>query len=207
MLITVSGPAGTGKSQIAKELVKEFDYHPIILCTTRPKRPGEIHGKDYYFFDTIKDFNTFKEYGQLMNIESYPGNRFYALKKSDIEKAIESDERYVLVCTPRCIREIEREFNTDSIYKIYITSSLNVRATRYIERLGESFSLDDLNELVDRSNMDFGKFDGFELEADIILDNSKNLTKEEMKEYISDLDTHISSNLKKDCEYDYTVRF
>jgi guanylate kinase len=49
-LFIVSAPAGTGKTTLVEMLEKEFDcVKRSISCTTRPKRPHEEDGKDYFF--------------------------------------------------------------------------------------------------------------------------------------------------------------
>jgi guanylate kinase len=50
-VVIVSGPAGAGKTTVMR---KVFEKCPLPLkhsvsATTRPPRPGEVHGKDYYF--------------------------------------------------------------------------------------------------------------------------------------------------------------
>ena len=48
----LSAPSGTGKSTIAKQLVREVaDLNFSVSFTTRKPRPGEVHGKDYFFVD------------------------------------------------------------------------------------------------------------------------------------------------------------
>ncbi len=50
MAIIVSGPSGAGKTSICQQVRREMaDIRFSISCTTRGPRPGECHGKDYYF--------------------------------------------------------------------------------------------------------------------------------------------------------------
>ena len=48
MLIGLCGKSGSGKSTIAKE-IELLGYNRVITDTTRPPRPGERHGIDYWF--------------------------------------------------------------------------------------------------------------------------------------------------------------
>ena len=52
-LIVISGPSGAGKSTVVRELLKrEICPLPLALsvsATTRPPRPGEIDGVNYFF--------------------------------------------------------------------------------------------------------------------------------------------------------------
>ncbi|MBI2439999.1 MAG: guanylate kinase [Lentisphaerae bacterium] len=52
VLLIISAPSGTGKTTLAKRLLAEFKrMRRCITCTTRPRRPGEINGRDYIFLD------------------------------------------------------------------------------------------------------------------------------------------------------------
>ena len=50
-ILALAGKAGAGKDSLYKELLerKPDMFNPLISCTTRPKREGEVDGKDYYF--------------------------------------------------------------------------------------------------------------------------------------------------------------
>jgi len=53
--IILSSPSGGGKTTIAHQLLssrKDVGYS--VSCTTRPPRPGEKEGKDYYFLTEEK---------------------------------------------------------------------------------------------------------------------------------------------------------
>lgn len=51
-LFIIAAASGTGKTSLVRELCKRVDkLHISISCTTRPQRPGEIDGSDYYFID------------------------------------------------------------------------------------------------------------------------------------------------------------
>jgi guanylate kinase len=66
--IFISGPSGVGKSSIIKELLKRTpDLILSVSYTTRPPRPGEQDGVDYYFvsrstFDEMVSRGSFMEW-------------------------------------------------------------------------------------------------------------------------------------------------
>ena len=68
-LIVVSGPSGVGKKTVIKEYLK--DHPNAVRCTsitTRPQRPDEVEGVDYYFvsheeFDRLVRSNQMLEWG------------------------------------------------------------------------------------------------------------------------------------------------
>ena len=50
LMLVLSSPSGAGKTSIARALLSsEPDLRISISVTTRQPRPGEEHGKDYYF--------------------------------------------------------------------------------------------------------------------------------------------------------------
>ena len=50
LLVVLSGPSGVGKDAILDELERRGRrFHRVVTCTTRPPRPGERHGIDYFF--------------------------------------------------------------------------------------------------------------------------------------------------------------
>src|SRR6266545_2461147 len=52
LYVVLAGPSGSGKSTIARRLVSDFsDLTLSISYTTRAPRPGEQHGREYYFTD------------------------------------------------------------------------------------------------------------------------------------------------------------
>ncbi len=49
-MIIISSPSGAGKTTITKKLLELYDNIKLsVSVTTRPKRAGEIEGKDYFF--------------------------------------------------------------------------------------------------------------------------------------------------------------
>ena len=56
ILIVVSGFSGSGKGTIMRELLKKYDNYALsVSATTRAPRPGEEHGREY-FFHTKQEF-------------------------------------------------------------------------------------------------------------------------------------------------------
>ena len=63
-LFILSGPSGTGKGTICKELLAETDLELSVSMTTRKPRTGETEGVSYYFVskdDFQKKFTELKE--------------------------------------------------------------------------------------------------------------------------------------------------
>ena len=49
MLVIISGPSGSGKGTVVRKLDADKGFALSISMTTRDPRPGEEHGRDYFF--------------------------------------------------------------------------------------------------------------------------------------------------------------
>ena len=73
LMLVLSSPSGAGKTSIARSLLtRDKEINMSISATTRPRRPGEAEGKDYYFVDEEKfktDINRglFLEYARVFD--------------------------------------------------------------------------------------------------------------------------------------------
>jgi len=80
--MVISAPSGGGKTTIREKLLKrDKRFRFSITCTTRPMRPGEVDGKDYYFV-TLKEFRRLRAGGKLLEWASVHGNMYGTPVKS-----------------------------------------------------------------------------------------------------------------------------
>jgi guanylate kinase len=65
-MLVLSSPSGAGKTTLSRMLLK-FDRKVVlsVSVTTRPKRRGEINGRDYHFIDRAR-FNDMVKNGELL---------------------------------------------------------------------------------------------------------------------------------------------
>jgi guanylate kinase len=86
-LIVIAAPSGTGKTSIAKEILRT---HPglqfSISATTRKKRPGEEEGKDYFFLDRTA-FERKVSAGDFVEWEEVYGD-CYGTLKAEVDRAL-----------------------------------------------------------------------------------------------------------------------
>ena len=84
-LIVVSGASGAGKSSLiacCMEMRNDLCFSTSV--TTRAPRPGETHGKEYFFIDET-EFVQMVENGELLEHAQYVGN-FYGTPRSFVEE-------------------------------------------------------------------------------------------------------------------------
>jgi guanylate kinase len=100
-VFVVTGPSGAGKGTLIKGLVERVpDLEVAVSATTRPQRPGEEDGRDYWFLSD-EEFTRRVEAGDFLEYVSYVSGRRYGTLLSEIER-IRSQDRV-------CVLELELE--------------------------------------------------------------------------------------------------
>lgn len=85
-ILILTAPSGAGKTTVVRHLMRHFpDLGFSVSATTRPARPGEIDGKDYYFLEP-DEFAQRITRGEFVEWEEvYPG-RYYGTLRSEIDR-------------------------------------------------------------------------------------------------------------------------
>ncbi len=86
-MIIFSAPSGAGKTTIVREILKNDDFNlefSVSACS-RPKRDGEINGKDYYFL-SVEEFKQRINNDEFIEWEEVYKNQFYGTLKSEINR-------------------------------------------------------------------------------------------------------------------------
>ena len=84
-VFVLSGPSGVGKGSLVRALLeRDPSLHYSVSVTTRPPRPGEIHGRDYLFvtperFDELLREEAFLEWAEVF------GHRYGTLAEPLLE--------------------------------------------------------------------------------------------------------------------------
>lgn len=88
LLIILSSPSGAGKSTLAKRLMAwDPTLRFSVSATTRPPRPGEEDGREYYF-RSREAFEKMVAEGEMLEHAEVFGN-FYGSPKAPVEAAME----------------------------------------------------------------------------------------------------------------------
>ena len=85
LVVILSGASSVGKGAIRQKLLEDKDMNLFfsISETTRPKKEGEIDGKDYYFV-THKDFANSVKNRELLEYTEFNGY-YYGTPKAQVE--------------------------------------------------------------------------------------------------------------------------
>jgi guanylate kinase len=66
LLVVISGPSGVGKDTVVHHLKQRgLPFHFVVTATSRPRRPDEVHGVDYFFYSD-DDFLDLLQRGELL---------------------------------------------------------------------------------------------------------------------------------------------
>ena len=91
LMFVLSSPSGAGKTTLSRMLIAETpSLQMSVSATTRPKRPGEVDGKDYFFVDHAQ-FETMVTNGELLEWATVFDNR-YGTPRAPVEKALSSGQ-------------------------------------------------------------------------------------------------------------------
>lgn len=88
-MFVLSSPSGAGKTTITRALLEKNPEAAIsISATTRARRAGEAHGKDYLFLD-MAQFNQMVNDDQMLEHAKVFGN-YYGTPRGPVEEALEA---------------------------------------------------------------------------------------------------------------------
>jgi len=111
LLIVISGPSGVGKDSVVKRMRERgLPFHFVITTTSRPKRPHEVEGVDY-FFVSEEEFLRMIEQNELLEHANVYG-QLKGIPKQQVRQALESGKDVVMrldVQGARTIRELAKE--------------------------------------------------------------------------------------------------
>lgn len=171
-LFVMTGASGVGKGTIRGRLLEYHRMYYSISMTTRPPRPGERHGVDYYFvskaeFESRIAQNGFLEWAQYVD-------DYYGTPKEPVEEALRKGqdvlleievqgalqvqqtmpEAILVFIIPPSLSELRRRLlvrGTDSLAKI------RKRLERAVEeiRMADRFKYVVVNDQLDKAVSDF----------------------------------------------------
>ncbi len=97
MLVIISGPSGVGKDTIIEALQKRGhrpEYHYVVTCTTRSRRPKEIDRVSYNFM-SLEEFAALRDRGQLLEANEVHGN-WYGTPRDGVRAALARGRHAIL---------------------------------------------------------------------------------------------------------------
>lgn len=107
LIVIISGLSGSGKDTVINRLkeISATGFHFVVTCNTRPKREGEIDGKDYHFI-TREKFMEMIENGEMVEYsEVYDDLK--GVPRFEIEKAMQKKTDLILRLDYQGMRKVK----------------------------------------------------------------------------------------------------
>lgn len=109
LLIVISGPSGVGKDTVLQRMKeRDLPFHFVVTATSRPARPSETHGVDYFFVSEIEFKRMIAEDELLEHAIVYGEHK--GIPRQQVREALDSRKDVVLrvdVQGAATIRELE----------------------------------------------------------------------------------------------------
>lgn len=98
-IVILSGPSGSGKTSLYQRLLNNQKFKGKVVkavsFTTRPRRPGERHGRDYFFVSN-RSFLYKRKTGQMLESQKV-FSYYYGTPRKIVEQILKKG-RNVLLC-------------------------------------------------------------------------------------------------------------
>lgn len=131
-LYILSAPSGGGKSSLARALADRAEnIVTSVSHTTRPQRPGETDGVDYFFVDPAQFEQMVKDEGFLEHAQVF--DHCYGTSRHAVEQAIKSNQSVLLDIDWQGARQVRAAFA--GVVSVYILPpSVEILAERLADR-------------------------------------------------------------------------
>jgi guanylate kinase len=136
LLFVVSAPSGAGKTTLCKEIVSIVPgLQHSISYTTRKPRPGEVHGREYFFvdegqFQSMIQRNEFAEWAPVYG-------HLYGTPRQALTETMEKGLDVLLEIDSQGAIQIKKRFD-DAVYIYIMPPSIEALRLRLQQRAGDS---------------------------------------------------------------------
>ena len=166
-LFVVTGPSGAGKGTLIRALTeRRDDLEVAISATTRPQRPGEEDGHDYYFL-TEEEFLARIEAGDFLEHVVYVSGQRYGTLRSEVARIHAVGKSVVLELETKGARAV-RDAESSAVTIFIAPPSFAELERRLRERATESSGeIDERLELAREQMQEADDFDYVVMNDDV----------------------------------------
>jgi guanylate kinase len=137
LLLVMSSPSGAGKTTLSRALLaRDPNVIMSVSVTTRPPRPGEVEGKDYFFvskerFGQMRDRNELLEYAEVF------GN-YYGTPRRAVEDALMQGRDVLFDIDWQGTQQLAQAMEDDLVRIFILPPSAEDLSVRLIQRAQDS---------------------------------------------------------------------
>jgi len=120
VVVVLAAPSGGGKTTIARTLVARWPerYGFSVSATTRPPRPGERDGEDYFFLSQ-DEFRRRQAAGEFLESAEYAGE-LYGTLKAEVDRVLTSGRNVLLDIEVQGARQVRKQYPPPASVAVFI---------------------------------------------------------------------------------------
>jgi guanylate kinase len=160
LMFILSSPSGAGKTTIARRLLEEQDrgLRMSVSVTTRPMRPGEVDGHDYFFvdragFDRMVEDDAFFEWAEVFG-------HCYGTPKAHIREELKRGEDFLFDIDWQGTQQLYQRAQGDVVRVFLLPPSIEALEQRLRSRGTDSDEV--IRGRMDRARSEISHWDAYD---------------------------------------------
>ena len=159
LMFILSSPSGAGKTTISRMLLEADDEICLsVSVTTRPKRPGEVDGKDYIFvdqatFDRMVEEEHFLEWAHVFG-------HCYGTPKAQVKAGLREGQDFLFDIDWQGTQQLYQKLETDVVRVFLLPPSIDELRRRLTGRGTDA--PDVVQARMDRARAEISHWDGYD---------------------------------------------
>jgi len=140
LMLVLSSPSGAGKTTLSRLLLRaDRNVDLSISVTTRPRRSGEINGRDYHFIDRAR-FDDMVAGGELLEWAEVFGHR-YGTPRQPVIKALQAGRDVLFDIDWQGTQQLREKARTDLVSVFILPPTTKELERRLKQRAQDSKSV------------------------------------------------------------------